>query len=492
MSLTSAMNTAQSIFNNTGKQTDVTSKNIANVGNANYVKRTAILGTTMAGASIVSNGRAQNESLFRQTISSSSLASGQKTVLTGLEEMKSIFGGNDYESSPSTYMKALLKSLEGYAAKPSDSALAATVVTSATDVASSLNKASAELQAIRLRADKEITLQVDKLNGLLAKFEEANNEVKAQTSLGGDPSDALDQREALLKDISSIIGVNAVTRPNNDVALYTTDGATLFEIVPRKVTFSAQPGYDATTTGNAIYVDGVALKAGSGNNTTAEGSLQGLMQVRDDLAPTMQSQLDEIARGLITMFAEKPADPTAGLPNMPGLFIYGSPPVTTIPADGIVSPGLAASITVNPALIISKGGNPELLRDGGINGTDYVINSTTSGGTGFSALIDSYVTAFDAPMNFAASTRIDTNTSILKYGTNSMGWLEQERSGATSANEAKSALYERSSASYSNNTAVSLDEELSLLMDIEQSYKAATKLVTTVDEMLKSLMDMVR
>lgn len=73
-----------------------------------------------------------------------------------------------------------------------------------------------------------------------------------------------------------------------------------------------------------------------------------------------------------------------------------------------------------------------------------------------------------------------------------MGWLEQERSGATSANEAKGALYERSAKSYSNNTAVSLDEELSLLMDIEQSYKAATKLVTTVDEMLKSLMDMVR
>ncbi len=492
MSLTSAMNTAQSIFNNTGKQTDVTSKNIANVGNANYVKRTAILGTTMSGASIVANGRAQNESLLRQTISSASLASGQKTVLTGLEEMKSLFGGNDYESSPATYMKELLKSLDGYASKPSDSALAATAVTSAVDVANSLNKASSELQAMRLRADKEMSLQVDKLNGLLAKFEEANNEVKAQTAIGGNPSDALDQRETLLKDISSIIGINVVNRENNDVALYTADGATLFEVVPRKVTFKAQPGYDATVTGNAIYVDGVAIKASSGSNTTAEGSLQGLMQVRDDLAPTMQSQLDEIARGLITMFAEKPASPTSTLPKMPGLFTYGSPAATTIPTSGVVSPGLAASITVNPALIISKGGNPELLRDGGINGTAYVINSTTSGGTGFSALIDSYVTAFDAPMNFAASTRIDTNTSILKYGTNSVGWLEQERSGATSANEAKSALYERSATSYSNNTAVSLDEELSLLMDIEQSYKAATKLVTTIDDMLKSLMDMVR
>jgi flagellar hook-associated protein 1 FlgK len=491
------MITAQSIFNNTGKQTDVTSKNIANVGNANYVKRTAILGTTMYGANVVTNGRAQNESLFRQTIASSSLASGQKTVLTGLEEMKSLFGGNDYESSPAEYMKKLRESLDGYSAKPSDAALAATAVTSATDVASSLNKASSELQAMRLRADKEISLQVDKLNGLLSKFEEANNEVKAQTAMGGDASDALDQRETLLKDISSIIGINVVNRENNDVALYTTEGATLFEVVPRKVTFKAQPGYDATTTGNAIYVDGVALKASTGSNTTAEGSLQGLMQVRDDLAPTMQSQLDEIARGLISMFAEKPITqplpPATQLTAKPGLFTWSTATSTSeIPPDGIIVPGLAASINVNSALIISKGGNPELLRDGGITGTAYVANPSTTGGTGFSKLIDSYVTAFDAPMSFAASTRIDTNTSILKYGTNSMGWLEQERSGATSANEAKSALYERSASSYSNNTAVSLDEELSLLMDIEQSYKAATKLVSTVDEMLKSLMDMVR
>ncbi|NWJ24882.1 flagellar hook-associated protein FlgK [Rhizobium sp. RM] len=492
MSLMSAMNTAQSIFNNTGKQTEVTSKNIANVGNANYVKRTAILGTTMYGANIVTNGRAQNESLLRQTIASSSLASGQSTVLGGLEEMKSIFGGNDYESSPATYMSALLESLEGYAAKPSDSALAATAVTSAIDVANSLNKASQELQSIRLRADKEIVLQVDKLNSLLSDFETANNAVKGATASGRDPSDALDQRDALLKEISTIVGVSVVTRDNNDIALYTSQGTTLFETIPRKVTFTPQTAYDANTTGNSIFIDGVAVKAGDGSNTTAAGSLAGLLQIRDDYAPTMQSQLDETARGLITMFAEKPADSTSGLPDMPGLFTYGSPLATTIPADGTVSPGLAASITVNPALIISQGGNPELLRDGGINGTDYVINTSGTGGTGLSKLIDSYVTAFDAPMNFDASTRIDTNTSILKYGTNSMGWLEQERSGATSAYEAKSALYERSSTSYSNNTAVSLDEELSLLLDIEQSYKAATKLVSTIDEMLQSLMDMAR
>lgn len=487
MSLTSAMNTAQSIFNNTGAQTEVISRNIANVGNSNYVKRTAILGTTLYGADVVQYGRAQNDSLLRQTIASSGLFSAQRTVLDGLSEMKSIFGGNDYEASPSTYIATLRDALESYAAKPGDAALASTAVTAAVDVANTLNNASAELQAMRLRADKEMVLQVEKLNALLVKFEEANNAVKSATALGNDASDALDSRESVLKEISSIIGVTAVTRENYDVALYTTQGTTLFEVIPRTVTFVPQTGFDANTTGNQIYVDGVAIKAGVGSNTTASGSLGGLLQLRDDLIPTMQSQLDEIARGLITIFGEEnplsPADPLAT-----GLFTYGTPAATTVPTAGVVSAGIASTIRVNPSLIIAEGGNPEQLRDG----INYVYNDPATGSTGYSVRLNQYVTAFDKPIVFDSATRIDTNSSILNYSTNSMGWLEQERSGATAANEAKTALYERASSAYSNNTAVSLDEELSLLLDIEQSYKAATKLVTTIDEMLEALMGMVR
>ncbi len=43
----------------------------------------------------------------------------------------------------------------------------------------------------------------------------------------------------------------------------------------------------------------------------------------------------------------------------------------------------------------------------------------------------------------------------------------------------------RSTEAYSNETGVNLDEELTLLLDIEQSYKAATKILNAVDEMLK-------
>jgi len=37
-------------------------------------------------------------------------------------------------------------------------------------------------------------------------------------------------------------------------------------------------------------------------------------------------------------------------------------------------------------------------------------------------------------------------------------------------------------------TAVSLDEELALLLDLEQSYKASAKLVAAVDEMIAALL----
>ena len=486
MSLTSAMNTAQSIFNNTGKQTEVISNNIANVGNPNYVKRTAILSSTSYGATIVATGRSQNDALLRQTIVSTSLFSGQRTLLDGLSEMKSIFGGNDYEASPSYYLASLRESLEGYAAKPGDAALAATAVTAAVDVANNLNNASSQIQGMRLRIDKEIDLQVTELNSLLTQFEEANNAVKSAVALGNDASNPMDIRDSLIKQISSIIGVTAVTRENYDVALYTADGTTLFEVIPRKVSFTTQTGYDATTIGNSIYVDGVAIKAGVGNNTTASGSLAAHLQLRDDLLPTMQAQLDELARGLVQIFGE--ADPLGVDVTRPGLFTYGTPAATTIPAAGTVTPGIASTIQVNPALIIANGGNPEKLRDG----INYVYNDPSTGSTGYSALLNGYVTSFDNPLVFDSVTRIDTNSSILSFSTNSMGWLEQERSGATSADEAKSALYERASSAYSNNTAVSLDEELSLLLDIEQSYKAATKLVTTIDEMLDALMSMAR
>jgi flagellar hook-associated protein 1 FlgK len=374
-------------------------------------------------------------------------------------------------------MATLSESIQAYASKPSDASLAASVVSGAQDVVTSLNDASASVQAIRLRADQQITSTVADLNDLLARFQVANDTVKNATATGGDPNDALDQRETLLKQISEIVGVSASTRDNNDMVLYTSDGTTLFETIPRAVTFAPTNGYDASTTGNSVYIDGVVVPAGQGANTTAKGSLAGLLQLRDEIAPVFQSQLDEIARGLITVFAE--SDPSGNLADQAGLFIGTD---SDIPASATIVTGLAAAIKVNPA----ASANPSLLRDGGINGTDYVVNS---GGSSYSALLQTYVTGLQSDQDFDPAANIDPGTSVMSFATNSVGWLEQLRSSASSADETKTAALSRTTEAYSNSTGVSLDEELSLLLDVEQSYKAAAKLLSTVDEMLQSLLD---
>ncbi|MGV8938432.1 MAG: flagellar hook-associated protein FlgK [Allorhizobium sp.] len=480
MTLSSAISSAKSTFSNSGEQSGVISKNIANTSNANYVRRQAVIVTTMQGAQVITTERAQDEALQRQLFLSSSQSTAQDTLLSGLEQLKSVLGGNDYELAPSTYIATLYNSLQAYGSKPGELSLAQSVVTDAKDVANSLNTATKAIQDLRSKADNSIGTAVSDLNSLLGELKIANDKVVSLTATGGDPNDALDQRDTLVKSISEIVGLSVVKRENNDLVLYTSDGTTLFETVPRTVTFSPTIGYSSAITGNPVYIDGTPVEIGSGGNTTAEGKLPALLQLRDQVAPVFQKQIDEVARALVTVFSE--TDPNGVAADMPGLFTWSG---GTTPAAGTLVDGIAGTIAVNPALVSSAGGDPQLLRDGGINGAAYVHNTTS--GSGYSDLIDSYMTGLQADMAFDPSAELDGTSSLLTYATDSVGWLEDYRSSATSSSENKTAMLARSTQAYSDKTSVSLDEELSLLLDVEQSYKAATKLITAVDEMLQAL-----
>ncbi|ABR59136.1 flagellar hook-associated protein FlgK [Sinorhizobium medicae] len=472
MSLSSAIAIAQSAFSTTAQQTATVSKNIANSGNADYSRRMAMLGTTPGGAQIVSIYRAQNEALLKQNLISISQSSAQSSLLSGLEIMKSALGGNDYESAPSTYLSAFRNSLQTFASTPGNATIAATVVSDASDLANSISRTSAAVQDLRLDTDKKIAEDVANLNRLLAQFETANNAVRQATAAGTDATAALDDRDRILKQVSELVGISTVTRANNDTVIYTAGGTVLFETLPREVTFAPKSAYDATVTGNGIFIDGVPLAAGNGADTNAQGKLAGLLQLRDDIAPTFQTQLDEMARGLVSLFQEG---------GLPGLFTWSG---GNVPAAGAVEAGIAAYLSVNPA----AKSNPFLLRDGGFNG----IVSNPGNNAGFTDLLDSFVAAMDGDMAFDSAAGLDGTSSIMEFAASSVGWFEQIRSGASTADDNKAALLARTQEALGSVTGVSIDEELSLLLDLEQSYKASAKLISTVDAMMASLLEAVR
>ena len=250
----------------------------------------------------------------------------------------------------------LADALHTYATSPQDAASARSAVAAAVDLAQALNAATGTVQELRAEADAEMASSVDNLNTLLARFEAVNTEIVKGTRRGADVTDLLDQRDQILTGISQEIGVRTVSRGDNDMAVYTDSGVTLFDVKARAVTFDRTYSFSAAMTGSAVYADGVPITGSSGRMLAGSGRLVGLAAVRDTYAPTYQSQLDEIARGLITTFAESDQSATPTLPDVPGLFTYAGAP--TMPASGTLVPGLAGSIRVSTAVDPAQGGDP--------------------------------------------------------------------------------------------------------------------------------------
>ncbi|WP_284757322.1 flagellar hook-associated protein FlgK [Agrobacterium sp. fls2-241-TYG-188a] len=477
MSLASALNTTKATLSNTALQSSVVSNNISNASSTSYNRRAAVTTTdTSTGAIVVKVERAEDEALLKQALAATSDDAGKQKFLDGMNSLSVVLGGEEYTAAPSTYLASLQNALQTYAASPSDVTLASAAVSAASDVANALNTSTQAVQQLRTDADGEISDTVDKLNQLLSDFEKANNEVTSATAAGRDANNAIDQREGLLKQISGIVGISTAVRTNNDVVIYTTDSTTLFETTARKISFEPMAAYDANTTGNSIYIDGVAVKTGEGSNTSAKGSLPALLQLRDEVYPGYQSQLDEIARGVMGAFAETDSGGT----SIAGLFTTkdGSEPDFT---TAEVVPGLAGLITVSS----EAKATPVKLRDGNIAGD----TPNTDGSTGYSDLLFKYASALNTQIEFDPKAGISTNVTLLSFATDSAGWVEEYRSNATSSAESTSAMLTKSTEAYSNSTGVNLDEELIQMLDIEQSYKAAAKLMSTIDELLKTLME---
>jgi flagellar hook-associated protein 1 FlgK len=484
MSLSSALSIAQSSLLATSRQTTVVSRNVADASNPDYSRRIASIVSTAPGAHSVDIQRVTNEALFRQNLSALSAWAGQHALYGGLDELKLAVNGVENASSASTAIGALQQALQLYATTPSNRNLANSVIDAARRVVRSLNDGSKAIQNFRVRTDSQIATAVGELNALLGKFQEVNIAIVSGSQSGNDVSDALDQRDALLKKISEYVPISTFTRGANDMVITTADGTTLFETIPRTVSFTPNISYAAGMAGNAIYIDNVPLAAGTGGDTTAGGMLAGLLQLRDGVASTMQSQLDEIARGLIDAFAE--TSPT--LPAAAGLFTWSGAP--GIPPAGTLVHGLAGQISLHAAMDPDAGGDPTLLRDGGANGAGYVAN--VGGGASFTELLIAYGDRLDQPTTFDPQAGITGSFGVAAYANNAIGWFEGVRQQAASAVEAKEALAMRTAEALSNATGVNVDQELSLLLDLEHTYQASARILNSVNQMLDALMAAVR
>lgn len=486
MSLSTSLSTANSSLYVSGDRTSVVSRNIANADKAYYTRK-SVETVTVPGSGVRTSGitRAEEPVLFKKVLGASSTAATQQAVLESLNFLDATINDPELDASPAALFNSMLSAMQNYSAQPHSDLAAKAAVRSARDLANGLNSAAATVRTVRNDADQGIKASVDRINTLLGQFDTLNTQITKGTLSGSDVTDYLDQRDEVLANLSNEVGIRTVARENNDMAIYTDSGVTLFDRSARKVEFDQTVNMSPGVAGNAVYIDGVPVTGATATMPLQSGRLVGLVQARDDISLSYEAQLDEMARVLVSAFAE--SDQTGGgAPDLPGLFTYAG--ATGVPPDGVLISGLASAIRVNANVDPDAGGVATRLRDGGISNpsiADYVYN--TAGTASFTNRIDELIEKMGATYTYDGAANLTTSATIADYSASSAGWLEEQRKVADESYEYQNTLYQRSFESYTRLTGVNLDEELSLMLELERSYQTSSKLISVVDTMFNAL-----
>jgi len=484
MSLTLAHEIARGGLLANATQSSLVSRNIANVDNPNAARKYAHTISSEIGIRLGAIGNAVSTRLLESVLTNGAKHGELASMSASLERLGGTINDPELGLSPAAMLTEMQKALYAAAADPSNEGLLRNVVSVATNVATTLQDASKLVAQVRKEANSDLADATSQLNSLLKDFEDTNGAIVAGTFAGRDVTDQIDRRNSLLRDISGLIDIQPTVRANNDMVLFTANGTTLFETVPRAITFDNAP-LSPGQPGGILTIDGVPYSGASASRMG--GKIGGLLQIRDDVAISYGRQIDEIARGLIATFAESDQSATPTLPSIAGLFTWSGGPA--LPPGGVVQDGIAMSIRVNPNADPTQGGSLARIRDGGIGDPsepDYVYNP--SGVAGFSQRLRDMAAGLSQAQAFDPASGLTASTSLLSYATGSAGWIEDRRSSTADRLADREVLGERALNAWQGQIGVNLDEEMTSLMAIERSYQATARLISTVDQMFQSIL----
>src|SRR4029078_11676723 len=127
-----------------------------------------------------------------------------------------------------------------------------------------------------------------------------------------------------------------------------------------------------------------------------------------------------------------------------------------------------------------------LLRDGAISGVP-AYNYNTTGNAGFSTRLQHVINKMNAPQPFDVTAQGTQSGSVIEFASSSASWIESHRKTADDNVQYQNTLLDRSTAALSNVSGVNMDDEMALMLQVERTYSASSKIISTVDEMLQSL-----
>lgn len=483
MSLTGSMSNALSGLTASARSAQVVSANIANAMTEGYGKREIVLNSraddrTGNGVFVAGVNRVADIGIITDRRGAEAGLAYAATTAEALSRIEDATGLPGEPGSLGDRFAAFDAALISASSQPQSEARLAGVVRSAEDITAKLADISNMIQGIRKDADGDIATEIDALNTALSKVETLNNSIARLNSTGREASGLLDQRQQVIDEIAETIPVRQVQRENGKVALFSPTGAILIDGRAAQFGFSrAGTVTPSQTVANGalsgLTMNGQPIDTEQSDSLIAGGRLAALFETRDRLAPAAQSDLDAVARDLVERFQSSTVDPTLA-PGDAGLFTDQG-----VAFDPVNEQGLAGRIAVNDAVAEEAGGSVLAIRDG----LQSVISLDVGDASQINALRDAFGsdrTPSSGP--FAGVSR--TPSELVSDYLSAISTDRQIAEGEEVYNQSRvDMLKEQELAG-----GVDTDEELQKLLLIEKAYAANARVISTLDELLETLL----
>lgn len=484
MTIASTLSSALSGLTANARAAEVVSSNISNAMTPGYGRREVTLSARQAGANgqgvEVTGIHRHSDPALTSDRRLAAAEAGHFSVQSEFQQrLERVVGSPEQAQSLAGRIAALDTALIAASSRPESEARLAQVADSARTLARHLETVSDDIQSARATADDRIEASVKQLNGALSRVADLNRHIRMNAGGGRDVSALVDQRQQIIDQIASLVPVREVARENGRVALFTTGGAILLDGSPGQFGFVPVGQITpAMTTGSGalsgLTLNGRPLATTSGRGPIAGGTLAAEFAVRDRLGPEAQAQIDAVAREIVQRFAAPGLDASRAVGD-PGLFTDAGAAFN--PANEV---GLSQRLALNAAADPDAGGALWRLRDG--------LEAATPGAVGNAALLIDWQAALAAQRNPASAT--------VTVGLRSLAGLVAEVTSTISVNRL-AAAGEASFATARSETLLNLelsnsvdsDQEIQILLLIEQNYAANAKVVQTVDQMIKLLLE---
>jgi flagellar hook-associated protein 1 FlgK len=468
VSIGSILSNARSALQANQAAINTTSQNIANAQTPGYSRQRVDLrastpqmlpyGSVGTGVTIHDIARVRDASLdmtFRSQSADASGAGRRSDLLSQIEGLYAEPSPRDLASA----LDAFWGSWSDLASQPTNDAARMSVRQTGEHLAAQLNRLSGGLDRVAADADLRMRQDVQELNRYASEVATLNQQIVAAESSGKTAADLRDARDRALDAISSLAAVQVFERSNGSVAVVAGD-ATI-------VDGASVSAIEVDTTGG-VY----GIRTGRGTSVNPAGGVIGAaITVLNDDIPAARAELDAMARALVTDVNALHATGTNPQGATGVAFFDDQGDIATVTARTL---SLSAAVRADHRAIAAGAGFTDPNTGTVVyaaGATDVALSlaglrDTPSAALGGVAIGSYYV---------SAAVRIGSDVRAA------------EDAAAIHDSLASQADLRRQSVS-----GVSIDEELVKLIQFQNAYSAAARVITAADELYETVIGMMR